>query len=210
MATQEMNRTYTMPVLAALVTLVMLALPGIADAAAEGGKTEFLKFQWDLGLWTLVVFLLLLALMRAFAWKPIMEGLEKREQTIRQARDDAIKAKEEAAQIRDQLKAELNAAHQKARDIVEEARKDGQALVESIRTKAQAEIQSERDRLRREVEMAKDQALGEIWSQSVQLASLISTKVVRRELSSEDHGRLLDESLAELKTQLGGQPTHNA
>ena len=193
-------------VAALLALAVVLILPGLAGAAEHGGEEpKILDFKrWDLGLWTLNTFVLLLVILRVTAWKPIMEGLEKREQVIVNARDEAIKAKEEAEKARDDLKQQLAEAHSQAREIVDEARRDGAALRESMRTEAQAEIQAERDRLRKEIETAKDQALQEIWSQSVQLATMMSTKAVRRELSEEDHRRLLDESLAELGTKVGG------
>ena len=57
--------------------------------------------------------------------------------------------------------------------------------------------------MRREIEMARDQALQQIYQQAVQLASLISTKAVKRELAPADHQRLLDEALTDLRTNLG-------
>ena len=52
---------------------------------------------------------------------------------------------------------------------------------------------------RREIETAKDQALSELWGKSAELATIISAKAIRRSLSEEDHRRLLDEALTELK-----------
>ncbi|HEY8505305.1 MAG TPA: F0F1 ATP synthase subunit B [Gemmataceae bacterium] len=196
--------------LACLVALCLAALPAPALAVEEhGGKPDFVKAsgleRWDLGLWTLVVFCGLLFVLGRYAWGPIMEGLQKREDIIRQARDDAVKARDEAQALRDELKKELGKAHEQARAILEEARRDAAAFKEAERSRAMADAQTERERLRREIEMAKDQALQEIWTQSVQLAALMSAKAVRRELSAEDHRRLLDEALAELRGQLNGQ-----
>ena len=50
--------------------------------------------------------------------------------------------------------------------------------------------------------MALDQALQEIYQQAVQLAALVSTKAVKRELTPADHERLLNDALADLKTNL--------
>jgi F-type H+-transporting ATPase subunit b len=58
---------------------------------------------------------------------------------------------------------------------------------------------TERERLRRDISTARDQALQEIWNQTAQLATLISAKAIRRELTDEDHRRLVDEALAELR-----------
>ena len=77
--------------------------------------------------------------------------------------------------------------------------RDAQRATEDMLSKARTEINSDRDRLRRELETARDQALTDLWNQSAQLATMISSKVVGRELNPDDHRRLLDQSLAELK-----------
>jgi F-type H+-transporting ATPase subunit b len=68
-----------------------------------------------------------------------------------------------------------------------------------MRAKAAADIQAERQRLRHEVEMAKDQAIKEIWEQAANLATMISAKAIGRSLTDDDHRRLLDEAMGEMR-----------
>lgn len=191
-------------VFALMLTLLVIALvPGVGlgadahDAAAkkDGGIFEIFI---DLGIWTILVFLLLLVILRVFAWGPILEGLKQRETDIQSAIDDARKDREEAAKERARLKEELDKASEKVREILEEARRDAQATTEEMVSKARAEIQTERDRLRREIKVAEDQALQEIWSQSVQLATAISSKTIERQLTADDHRKYVDEAVADL------------
>src|ERR671936_824072 len=88
----------------ALGTTLMLSASCWASAAAEAGKegqeNPILSPRFDLGIWTLVVFALLLLVLRRFAWGPMLEGLQKREQNIRAAREDAERAREEAQRLR--------------------------------------------------------------------------------------------------------------
>ena len=77
-----------------------------------------------------------------------------------------------------------------------------------MKADATAEATADRDRMRREIEMARDQALQEIYQQAVQLASLVSTKAIQRELTPADHERLLDGALADLRTNLGTSRPH--
>jgi F-type H+-transporting ATPase subunit b len=70
---------------------------------------------------------------------------------------------------------------------------------------AKADIQAERDRTRREIAGEKDRALKEIWDQTAQLATLVSAKAIRRELTPDDHRRLVDEALADLQKAGGEQ-----
>lgn len=166
----------------------------------EGHQEEsLLSFNLDLGVWTLVVFLLLLFILKRFAWKPMLEGLKKREETIRSALEEAQKAREEAEQLRVRLQREMDHAAEKVREILEEARRDAQHTSEQILAKARAEIEQDRERLQRELAIAKDQALQEIWNQAADLAILISAKAIRRNLTPEDHRRLMDEALADLR-----------
>ncbi|WP_232056209.1 F0F1 ATP synthase subunit B [Tuwongella immobilis] len=174
--------------------------PASANAAAEKNPFDFLKLErWDLGLWTLVVFGLLMVILGRFAWKPIMEGLDKREQTLASTWEEAEKAKSEAQAIRAQLQQELADANAQIRAMLEEARRDADTLRTSARSEGAAEAKAELDRARREIETARDQALQELWASSVQLASMISSKAIRRELTADDHRRLFDEALSEIQ-----------
>jgi F-type H+-transporting ATPase subunit b len=188
-----------------------LSKPGEADVLAgliREGKVEHLQkdkpvnilaLSWDLGLWTLVVFILLLLILSKLAWRPMLEGLQKREANIRGAIEEAQKAREEAQTARAQLQKQLDHAGEQVRDMLDEARRDAQHTTDEMVAKARGEIQTERDRLRREIDTAKDQALKHIWEQSAQLATLISAKAIRRQLSADDHRRLVDEALGELR-----------
>lgn len=160
---------------------------------------EIIPKRWDTGVWSVVIFLVLYGVLAKFAWKPMLEGLRKRENNIRGALDQAEKTRREAMELQSQLDAKMHAAGAEIAKMMDEGRRDAQSLKEQMVADAKAEIQKERDRLIREVGLAKDQALSEIWQQSVALATSMSSKAVRRGMSEDDHRRLLDESLAELK-----------
>jgi F-type H+-transporting ATPase subunit b len=153
----------------------------------------------DLTVWTIVVFLVLLWVLSRFAWKPIAQGLDQRERSIHDAVQEAQRARDEAAALRDEFQARINKAHEQVRDMLDEARKEAQALKDHMQAEARKEAQADRDRLHREIEMAKDQALQDIWSQTAQLAALVSSKVIRRKLTPEDHSGLVEEALADLQ-----------
>ena len=198
----------------ALVALTVCAAPVLAQAehqddhpAKEAGKIDVAeKFglkRYDLAIWTFVVFILLLVVLGKYAWGPIMAGLDKREANLRKAHDEADAARAEAQRGMADIQARLAKANEEVRALLDEARRDAQAVKDQMKAETAAEIQAERDRIRREIDMARDQALQQIYQQAVQLAALISSKAVKRELTPSDHGRLLDEALADLRTNLG-------
>ncbi|MCS6849561.1 MAG: ATP synthase F0 subunit B [Gemmataceae bacterium] len=173
--------------------------PGHAPAAKKGSEPPiFTPVRIDLTVWTVVVFVLLFLILRTFAWRPMLEGLHRREESILAAIEDARKARLEAEQLRMQIDQERAKVAEEVRAQIEEARRDAQRMTEEMQAKARADIQADRERLRREIETARDQALQELWNQAAQLATLISAKAIQRQLTPEDHARLIDEALAEL------------
>ena len=200
--------------LVAIAALTFCASPAMADAAPKGehganesGKIDVAdKFglkRYDLGIYTLVVFAILLVILGKFAWGPMMAGLDKREANLRKAHDDAEAARAETQRAMADVQARLARGAEEVRAMLDEARRDAQAVKDQMKADAATEIQAERDRIRREIDMARDQALQQIYQQAVQLAALVSTKAVKRELTPADHTRLLDEALADLRTNLG-------
>jgi F-type H+-transporting ATPase subunit b len=191
------------PLLVAAATL--LAVPAVGLAAGDahgGGKGDFIDIhRYDLGIWTLAVFGLLFLILAKFAWGPFQEGLRKREEALLAIRNEALKAREEAESIRLKLQAEFATANDKIRAMLEEARRDADDLRAKEREVGAREAATERERAKREIEMAKDAALQEIYLQSVQLAALMSSKALGRQMSPEDHSRLVEESLAELQAE---------
>jgi len=159
----------------------------------------------DVALWTIVVFLVLFFVLRAYAWRPIAEGLDRREQSIARDKQEADAARAEASRLREQLQAELAKANDQVRQMMDKARKDAETLAADLVARGKADLQEERNRLHRELTVERDQALNQIWTQSVQLATLISTRAVKRQLSEDDHRKLLDESLADFRQALAGR-----
>ena len=97
--------------------------------------------QPDPGLfiWTIVTFLVLLALLAKFAWRPLLEALDKRQESIRRSLDDAQRAKHELEQIQQESARILATARKEAEAIVATTRSDAERLREEIKQKARTE-----------------------------------------------------------------------
>ncbi|HEV3255633.1 MAG TPA: F0F1 ATP synthase subunit B [Gemmataceae bacterium] len=185
------------------LTLVLLVgVPGLAwaEGDVEGApeKVNILSPRFDLGIWTVVVFGVLFLVLWKWAWGPMLQGLQNRERNIQGAIAEAQKAREEAQRLQEQWQQEMARAQEKVREIHDDARRRAQQNTDEMIAKARADIQAERERLRREIETARDQALQELWKHTAQLATEISAKAIRRQLSPDDHRRLVDEALADL------------
>ena len=151
----------------------------------------------DLAIWTFVVFMVVLAVLWKFAWGPIVEGLERREQRIA---DNIAAAERQNKQAADLLKAyelKLQNAANEVREILEEARRDAQHTQEEILAKARAEAEAERQRALRDIEIAKEQALKQIGEEGANLAVDLAGRIIRAQLTPQDHARLIQEAMGE-------------
>jgi F-type H+-transporting ATPase subunit b len=188
-----------------LAVFVVAAAPS-PSPAAEGAAGELFAPRLDLMIWTIVVFGALLFVLKKFAWKPMLEGLQSREIRIRGALEEAQMARDDAQKLRGEIQAEMDKIHDKIRELMDEARRDGQQTKDRLLAEGKAEIQAERDRSLREIQREREQAVQELWNQTAHLATLVSAKAIGRSLSEEDHRQLVDQAVAELR----GAPTATA
>lgn len=192
-----------------VVLLLSLVLAGPvptawgADAQGSGGhgehKAELL--HWDVGaaLWSIAVFVILLLILRVAAWKPILNALNNREKFITDSLAEAKHEREEAQKLLAQYSAKIDKAKLDASAIVEEGRRDAEETRRRILADAQHEAEAVMARAKKDIELARDDALKRLHDQSILLATAVAGKLIRRELTTQDHQGLLDESLAELQ-----------
>src|SRR5581483_2774200 len=97
--------------------------------------------QPDPGLfiWTIITFLVLLTLLAKFAWRPLLAALERRQDTIRKALEDAEKARVELERLNQQSEQMMRQARAEADAIVSASRADAERLREEMRQKARVE-----------------------------------------------------------------------
>jgi F-type H+-transporting ATPase subunit b len=184
------------------VFALFLASPNVAwaaEAAAADDKVDVFKGWIDLTIYTIIVFLVLLTILNTFAWPQIRAGLEAREKSIAHDRAEADRAKSEAEAARKELAEKLSKANDEIRSMMEKARADAQTAAAQEIARGKAELAAEKTRLRKEMDRARDQALQEIWKSGASLATLISAKTIRKNLTEEDHRALIDDALQEFR-----------
>jgi F-type H+-transporting ATPase subunit b len=168
------------------------------EHAEEKEKSDIFEGFLDLSIWTIVVFLILFFVLRKYAWGPMMEGLENREKNIRGELESAQKANADAQALRADFERKINEAQQQVRSMIDEARKNGEQLKTDLVNQGTAAVHAEKDRARRELQTEAEQERVKLFQQVTQLASLVSAKAVRRQLTIEDQHRLVDEALNDL------------
>lgn len=161
--------------------------------------------QPDPGLfiWTILTFLVLLGLLAKFAWRPLLEALETRQNAIRKSLDDAQRARQELERLNQESVVILNKARAEADQIIVGSRADAERLREEMRQKARAEADAIVASAERQIQLETARALQQIRTEAVDLSVMIASKLIQRNLTREDNERLIEEALR----QVGG-PQH--
>ncbi len=156
-------------------------------------------FSLGLFFWQTVLFLALLFLLRKFAWKPILEAVEAREEGIKNAMDKAAKAKAEFENINADNERILNEARVQRDEMLKEAREMKVNLVEEAKEEAKEEANKVMEQAKQTIENEKKAALADIRKQVGSLSIAIAEKVVGSELESKDkQASLVDEMIKEV------------
>jgi F-type H+-transporting ATPase subunit b len=149
----------------------------------------------DLAIYTAIVFLILFFVLAKFAWKPIAEGLDRRERSISDQIEAANRTHQEAQNLLAQYEQRLARAQDEVREMIEEARRDATHTSQEILAKANAEGVAIKDRALRDIEIAKGAALDELARTSGQIAIDLAGRILRSELDPTRHQHLIQEAL---------------
>jgi F-type H+-transporting ATPase subunit b len=166
---------------------------------AEGTKPKLIDFQPNTAAWTLVIFIVLLAVLYPTAWKNVLAGLKAREQRIRKDIADAEVARVRAEMTLKDYNTQLATADQKVREMINGAAAEGERIATQIKMQAQQDAEAAKDRATKEIETAKKQALQEIYSAAATLSTSIAEKILRRNLNPDDQRDLINRSLEQLQ-----------
>src|SRR3954467_1852179 len=160
--------------------------------------------QPDPGLyiWTIVTFLVLLGLLARFAWRPLLDALEKRQAAIRQSLDDARKAKEELQRLQSESARMVAEARAEAGEIISRTRVDAARFAEEMKVKARADADALIKHAERQIEMQTSRALDTIRHEAIDLSVAMASKILRRNISKEDNERLLEDTLKEIQSRV--------
>ena len=157
--------------------------------------------QPDPGLfiWTIITFLVLLALLAKFAWRPLLQALESRQASIRQSLDDAQKAKQELERLHAESAEIIRQSRVEADSIISRSRGDAERLREEMRQKARAEADAIVKNAERQIQLETGRALQQIRKEAIDLSVMIASKLIQRNLTREDNERLIEEALKQVE-----------
>ncbi len=156
----------------------------------------------DTGLviWMSITFLIVLFILKKFAWKPILNGIHDRESSIENALKAAENAKAEVANLKAENERILADARAERDNMIREARELRESMISEAKNKAKAEGDKMLASARESIQNEKMAAITDLKNQVAQLSIDIAEKIIARELSSENKQKeLIGDLLKEVK-----------
>jgi F-type H+-transporting ATPase subunit b len=156
-------------------------------------------------IWTIVCFLVVLFVLKRYAFGPVQQMIDTRRASIQSAIDEADASRAEARALLEEHKKLIGQAKTESEDILSEARRVADAQRERVKVETEEDRQRRLEETRRQIEQATQQAIGQIRDEVGKLSLIAAEKITRKTLTGDDQRRLIDEALAEIDfTELEG------
>ncbi|HBL18062.1 MAG: ATP synthase F0 subunit B [Elusimicrobia bacterium GWA2_69_24] len=154
----------------------------------------------DTGLiiWTILSFLILVGLLRMFAWEPLLGAVEARETCLREEREAAERARAEAEKLRREVEARLAAAGEEAKGIFARASQEGEAQRARLKAQAEAEAKTILEKTRLELEEERRRLVAQLRGDLAGLSVLAAERILRRSVDPQARKEALEEFLKDL------------
>ena len=136
--------------------------------------------------WTVVIFILLLIILKKFAWKPILKAVDDRNSSIEEALSAAEKAKEEMAELSSNNEKILYEARIERDAIIKEARGIKEQTIADAKNKASEEAEKIILSAKEQINNEKMKAMTELKNQVADIAITMAEKIIQSELKDAD------------------------
>ena len=154
------------------------------------------EFSFGLFFWQLLIFIFLVLLLKKFAWKPILDTVNERESSIKDAMSEADKARNEMAAIQESNQKVLKEARAEREALLKDARNTGAEIVAQAKSDAKTEANKIISQAQDAIQNEKRAAVNELKNQVAQISLEIAEKVIDTELANKDkQAQLVDKLL---------------
>ena len=153
------------------------------------------EFSFGLFFWQLFIFIGLILLLKKFAWKPILDTVNERETSIKDALSSADEARKEMASLQEDNQKILQKARAEREALLKEARTSGADLLAKAKEDAKLEADKILSQAQDAIQNEKRAAINELKNQVAQISLEIAEKVIEGELEDKDKQTSLVEKL---------------
>ncbi|MFC0360452.1 F0F1 ATP synthase subunit B [Enterococcus canintestini] len=138
-------------------------------------------------------FLLLVVLLKHFAWGAISDMMKKREDKIANDLDSAEQSRTKAAKLEQERQAQLMSSKSEAAEIIKNAKDSGELSRQNILNETKEEVSRLKDKAKSDISMERDAAMTSVKGDVAELSLQIAEKILNKELSPEAHEALINQ-----------------
>jgi F-type H+-transporting ATPase subunit b len=179
-----------------LIGAALLA-PGLAAAASGGDEPGIINLNVTL-LMQVVNFLILIALLSRFVWKPLTQFLGQRAEGIQKALTESQAAREAAAKAHEEYKTRISATQREMAAIREQAQREVEAERQRLLQASREEAQRLLGEAKASIEAETKRAQVQLRAEAAMLSLAAAERVLGRAITAEDQKRLAEQYVREL------------
>ena len=164
----------------------------------EGGGGNPISIDIYTYIVQIISFLILVWILKRFAWKPLMGMMEKRRQLIEDSLANAERERNEAERIRQEYQEEMLKARQEAKTIIEKATKESEQRAVEILAEARKENERLKQAALSDIEREREKAVAELRSQVVDMSIAVAEKIIQQKLDMKGQEALIEQFIQEV------------
>ncbi|MDX9871691.1 MAG: F0F1 ATP synthase subunit B [Clostridia bacterium] len=149
-------------------------------------------------IWAIVNFLILVAILNKFLYKPILGMLDTRKQEIKNRLDEAEGARADAVQLKEEYAKEMQNARLEAQEIIVKATKLAEESKSGIVAEARQESEKVLKKAQEEIRLEKEKAKVELRNEVAALAVMAAGRVIEKTIKPEDHEQMIRQFVQEV------------
>jgi F-type H+-transporting ATPase subunit b len=157
------------------------------------------ELRFDVLVTQIIGFLIVLWVLRRYAWGPVLGMLEERRLRIANEVAGAERLRQEAMALKAEYESQLRTIEVQARERIQKAVIEGQKVADEIRAKAQAEARVAADKTRANLELDFKKARVELREEIIGLALGAAERLLQERLDAKEHGQVVERFLRELE-----------
>ena len=161
--------------------------------------------QWGDFLFYLIMFIIMLLIVKHFAWGPVTKMMDKRATKISSDIDSAEKARKEAEDLAAKRQTALENSRTEAAGIIDRAKQNGEQQKASIVNAASEEVKTMKVNAKKDIQQEKQDALSSVKNDVAELSIEIASKIIQKELTPESQKELVDSYIEGLGKQNGNR-----
>ncbi len=181
-----------------MIANTLFAFIALVVSEGESGGGGLLSVNVGLAFWTTLTFILLLLILKKFAWKPILNALKQREDAIKDSLEQAEKAKEEAKKILYENQNSLAKAEEESKKIIEQSKLYADNLKEQILKDSKEQAKKLIEEAAAEIDRKKNAAFDDLKNQIAEISIKAAEKILRENLDAEKNKKVVDKYISDI------------